>query len=137
MMETKCKRQAEKLGFMAEDVRSLIVLAEQVRQDLKDEAVWGKPDDPEQLRREVREVETALSALKSCLASINSGRLTEESDSRFDFTDEQCVLCPRCLSDELEEQEGGHSWDVGRYWKCGDCAARFEIRQIAREVDPA
>ena len=76
MTETKCERQAEKLGFMAEDVSSLIELAEQVRQDLKDEAVWGKPDYPEELSKKIKEVEVTISALESCLAAINSGRLS-------------------------------------------------------------
>ena len=134
MLETKCERQAERLGFMAEDVRSLIQLAEQVHQDLKDEAVWGKHNDPEQLTREIREVQITISALKSCLAAINNARLAEESAGRFDFTDEQCMLCPKFRSAELQEQEGEHSWDAGRYWRCGDCGTRLEIRQIAREV---
>jgi len=135
MTETRCKRQAERLGFMAEDVRSLIDLAEQVYQDLKDEAVWGKPDAAEPLAREIREVQITISALKSCLAAINNAnRLTGRSVSRFDFTDEQCLLCPKCRGAELREQEAGHSWDTGRYWKCRECGICFEVRHIAREV---
>ncbi len=94
MTETKCKGQAERLGFMAEDVQSLIELAEQVCEDMEDEAVWGKPDDPEQLNNEIGEVQITISALKSCLAAINNSRLTEQSVSRLQF-----------------EKEGEQAWD--------------------------
>ena len=75
MTETKCERQAEKLGFIAENASSLIELAEQDREALKDKAIFGEPDDSKDLAKVFMGVETAIAVLKSCLAIINSGQL--------------------------------------------------------------
>jgi len=61
----------------------------------------------------------------------------QESNTRraqFDFTDEQCLCCPKCRSEDIEPLEGLASWEEGRFWQCGTCNTLFEVRQVAREV---
>ena len=63
----------------------------------------------------------------------------EESSARyaeFDFTDEQCICCPKCRGKDIDSLEGLISWDEGRFWRCNACNILFEVRRIAREVGP-
>ena len=72
------------------------------------------------------------------MPEINHAR--QESQARlaeFDFTDQQCLCCPRCLGGEIDPVDACASWDVGRFWECTACHIVFEVRQIAREVGPA
>jgi hypothetical protein len=64
----------------------------------------------------------------------------QESSARyaeFDFTDEQCICCPKCRGEDIESLEGLASWDEGRFWKCRACQILFEVRQVAKEVGAA
>jgi len=54
----------------------------------------------------------------------------------LDWTDRQCVCCPRCQGGDIEPVDECASWDVGRFWECRDCDIVFEVRRVAREVGP-
>ena len=56
--------------------------------------------------------------------------------AEFDFTDHQCLCCPKCRGEEIEPVDGLATWDEGRYWECKACRIVFEVRRIARELGP-